>query len=102
MFFLDFAEGVDFPSTLINEQTASFVSDPNILLIGIALIVITILLIFFMKKIIVNTIIGLIIWGVVTYIIKIELPFLPSFVVSVVFGPAGIGVLLLLKFLGVI
>lgn len=100
--FLDFAEGVDFSTPFITEQATSFVSDPTILIIGIGLIVVTFLLIFFMKKIIVNTILGLIVWGIVTFILKIELPFIPSFVVSVVFGPAGVGVMLLLKFLGVI
>ena len=100
MAFLDFAQGVDFSTPFITEQAASLVSNPTILIIGIGLIVATILLLFFMKKIIINTILGLIVWGIVTYILKIELPFIPSFVVSVVFGPAGIGVILLLKFLG--
>ena len=101
MIILDFAEGADFTTPFITEQAVSLVNDPSILIIGVALIVITFLLIFFMKKIIVNTIFGLIVWAIVTFILKIELPFLPSFVVSVVFGPAGIGVMLLLKFLGV-
>jgi hypothetical protein len=100
--FLDFAEGTDFSTPFITEQATSFVSDPTILIIGIGLIVVTFLLIFFMKKIIVNTILGLVVWGIVTFMFKFELPFIPSFVVSAVFGPAGVGVMLLLKFLGVI
>ena len=98
--FLDFAEGVDFSTTVIQDQAISFVSNPTILVVAIVLIVVTLLLLFFLKKIIINTVLGLIVWGIVTYIFKIQLPLIPSFVVSAVFGPAGIGVILLLKFLG--
>jgi len=99
--YLDFASGFEAGKSAVEEQALSLVNDPTILIIAIVLIVATVLLIFFMKRIIINTVLGLIIWAVVTYIFKVNLPFIPSFVVSVVFGPAGIGVLLLLKFLGV-
>jgi hypothetical protein len=100
MVFINFAEGIDFSTDLITEQAFSFISNPTILIIGIILIAATIFIIFFLKKIIANTVIGLIVWAILTFILHIELPFIPSFVVAVVFGPAGIGVLLLLKFLG--
>lgn len=99
--FLDFAEGIGFPTTIFPEQAISLVNNPTILVVAVVLIIATILLLFFMRKIIINTVLGLIIWAIVTYIFKVELPLIPSFVVSAIFGPAGIGVLLLLKFLGV-
>jgi hypothetical protein len=99
--FLSFADGIGFPTTLLPEQAVSLVNNPTILIIAVVLIVATVLLLVYLKKIIVNTVLGLIVWAIVTYIFKVELPLIPSFVVSAIFGPAGIGVLLLLKFLGV-
>ena len=80
----------------------NFVGDPTILIIGIVLIIATVAVFFFIKKIIVNSILGAICWGVANFIFGIELPMLPSLVVSIIFGPAGVGVLLVLRFLGFI
>ncbi|MBI4043626.1 MAG: hypothetical protein HY393_02355 [Candidatus Diapherotrites archaeon] len=69
---------------------------------GIILILATILIVWFLKKFIVNTVLGLIAWGLAVFVFKISLPFYPSLAVSLLFGPAGIGVLLVLKAFGVI
>ena len=82
------------------KQAASLISNPLVLGAGIALILLTVLIIIFMKKIMLNSILGVAAWVVLTVIFKIELPFIPSIAVSLVFGLAGIGVMLVLKFLG--
>ncbi len=99
LFFL-FAEGLNW---IPNEATEFLpVNPPLFIVIGIVLIIATIFLIFFLKKFIMNTILGGIIWAIAIFVLKIELPFLPSLVVSLVIGPAGIGTMLLLNAFGLL
>lgn len=79
-----------------------FVGDPGILLGAIVLIVLGILVLAFLKKIIVNSVLGAIAWAVLQYVFGVNLPFAASLVVSIIFGLPGTGVLLLLRFLGII
>ena len=99
----DFANGVDF--TQPAQQAVNFggllIGNPAVLIIAIILIGVSIFLFFFLKRILVNSLIGLVIWGIVTFIFPVNLPFIPSFIISVLFGAAGIGTMLILKFLGV-
>ena len=80
----------------------NFVGDPKILIIGIVLIAATVLVILFIKKIIVNSVLGAVFWAIAYFVFNIKLPMLPSLAVSIIFGPAGVGVMLLLRFLGII
>jgi len=84
----------------VGETALNFVSDPLLLVGGIILIVIAVAVIFFLKKIIINSVLGVVVWGILTFLLGINLPFIPSLVVSAVFGLAGLGVLLLLRFMG--
>lgn len=81
---------------------SSMVGDPKILALGIILIVAAIVVIFFIKRIIINSVLGLIAWAVLKYYFQVELPFIPSLAASIIFGLAGIGTMLVLKFFGVI
>ena len=95
---------------LLGEPTADAAKDtalqlagnPTVLVIGIVLIIATVLVILFIKKIVINSVLGVAAWAVLQYGLNIQLPFIPSLVVSIVFGLAGIGVMLLLRFLAVI
>ncbi len=102
--FSDFAKGINFnqPVTDATNIGLSLVGNPTVLIIAIVLIAATIFLFFFLKKIITNSILGGIIWFVSIYIFHVQLPLVPSFVISVLFGPAGIGAMLLLKFFGLL
>ena len=82
-------------------QAAALLSNPLVLVAGIVLIIAAVLIIVFLKRIILNSILGIIAWAVLTYVFKVELPFIASIAVSIVFGLAGIGAMLVLKFLGV-
>jgi len=87
----------------VAEQGAlSLLNNPGALVIGAVLIVATLLLIFFLKKIIINTILGIIIWAASVFVFHVSLPLVPSFVVAAIFGPAGIGVMMVLKFFGLL
>jgi len=99
---------IDFTSMLLDENIAgnaastasNILGNPFWLIAGIVLIVVTILLLLFIKKIIINSILGLILFLVVKFGLAVQLPTIPALVVSIIFGPAGIGVMLLLKFFG--
>jgi len=84
------------------EEAAQFLSDPTLLAVGIVLIIAAVLVIFFLKRIIINSILGLIAWGLLYYVLGIKLPFAASLAVSIIFGLAGIGVMLVLAFFGII
>ncbi|NPA76165.1 MAG: hypothetical protein GXN93_00205 [Candidatus Diapherotrites archaeon] len=71
--------------------------NPVILFAGIGLVALAIFLIFFLKRVIVNSILGLISF-IVLYFLGIKLPFFATFVVSVIFGLAGVGTMLVLYF----
>ena len=86
----------------VKDTALNFVNNPALLLIGIVLIIAAVLIIYFIKKIFINSILGLIAWAIIYFIFNIKLPLLASLVVSVIFGLAGIGVMLMLRFLGLI
>ena len=75
--------------------------NPAILVGGIILVAAALVIFFFLKKIIVNSLLGIGAWVVLTYVFHVELPLVPSFAVSVIFGLAGIGAMLVLKFFGI-
>ena len=104
--FSDFAKGMDFnnaaqPAAQVATNVINFF-DPTILLAGIILIAITIFILFFLKKIVVNSVLGAILWIISIFVFNAQLPLIPSFVISILFGPAGIGTLIILKFFGLI
>ncbi len=76
--------------------------DWSLVIGGIVLIVAALFLIFILKRIVVNSILGIVAFVVIRFLLGIDLPFLPTLIVSVVFGLAGIGTMLLLYFLGLL
>ena len=77
------------------------------LVLGIILIVATIAILYFLKQVLVNSAVGLVAWIIVTYGlpffgIELSLPFLPSLIVSAIFGLAGMGAMIVLAFMGLI
>jgi hypothetical protein len=105
LIILDFADAIKWAdpasATQGAQQTAAIFSNPLALIgIGIVLIIATVVVLLLMKKIIINTVLGLVLWGVVTFVFNANLPFFPSLVIAAIFGPAGIGAMLLLKLFG--
>ncbi len=88
----------------IGEQAVQTIANnPSVLVVGIVLIAAAFVIFYFLKKLIVNTILGFIGWILLMVFIGIEGPLIiPTLVVSVIFGLAGVGALLLLLFFGVI
>lgn len=71
------------------------------LIVGLVLVVGAFLVFMMLKNIVVNTILGLIGWGIAVYVFNIQLPFWASLVVSAIFGLAGLGAMIVLAVLGI-
>jgi len=82
-----------------------FVGDPLLLVVGVILFVVAVIILLKLKdviiKVIINSVLGIIVWAIVVFVFQIPLDFLISLIVSAIFGLAGIGVLLVLYFLGI-
>jgi len=84
----------------VGETALQLVGNPAVLIGGLVLVVAAIVIFFFIKKILVNSALGIIAWLLLTFVFQVELPFVPSLAVSIIFGLAGIGAMLVLKFFG--
>ncbi|HIH21073.1 MAG: hypothetical protein J4478_03725 [Candidatus Diapherotrites archaeon] len=73
----------------------------GLLATAIAFIIIAIIVIAFLKQILVNSVLGIIAWALLQFVFQVKLNFWVSLIVSIIFGIAGVGVLLLLHFLGI-
>ncbi|MFA4907667.1 MAG: hypothetical protein WC602_05345 [archaeon] len=67
---------------------------------SIGFIITAILLLIFLKRIIENIILGLVAWAIVAFVFHVELPLIPTFIATILFGLGGIGAMLLAKLLG--
>lgn len=76
-------------------------ADPVLLLAGVGLVALAVFVVFFLKRVIVNSILGLVAFAVL-WALGIRLPFIVTLVVSVVFGLAGVGTMLILYFFGLL
>ena len=95
----NFAEGTQ----MVQEKAVEIIPLPvEYIIPAIILIIVTIFIFFFLKKIIVNSILGVVVWAGATFLFNINLPLIPSLVVAIIFGPAGIGVMIVLKVFGII
>jgi hypothetical protein len=86
----------------VGQATQQFLGDPLILALGIILVIAAIAIFFFLKQIIVNSVLGIVAWGILHFVFNVQLPFWASLLVSIIFGLAGIGVMLVLRFLGIV
>ena len=91
-------------SNIVAQGTAGIINlvhNPISLITGIVFIIITVLILIFFGQFIVNGIIGLVVF-IILSLIGIKLPFVITLIVSAIFGLAGIGVMLILKFFGLV
>jgi len=73
----------------------------GLLAAAVGFIIIAIILLAFLKQIIINSVLGIVAWAVLLYVFQVKLNFWVSLIASLIFGLAGIGVLLLLHFFGI-
>lgn len=86
----------------VGSAAMQLAGNPVLLVGGIVLVIAAILIFLFLKKIIVNSILGIAAWAILTFVFQVHLPLIPSFAVSAIFGLAGIGAMLVLKFFGMV
>jgi hypothetical protein len=88
---------------VVNEGTKKVIEfNPILLVYAVVLIILTVIFIRFLKNVIVNSVIGVVALLFLYYVLNIKLPFILTLIVTVIFGPAGLGVMLVLKFFGVV
>lgn len=86
-----------------NETATTVIEiNPMLLVYAFILIILTIILIKFLKNVIVNSIIGVVALLFLYYVLNIKLPFIITLIITAIFGPAGLGVMLVLKFFGLV
>ena len=94
----DFAEGTQF----VQEKAAEIIPlPPEYILPAIVLVIVSIFIFFFLKKIIVNSVLGIVALLAANFIFNMQLPWIPSIVISIIFGPAGVGVMIILRIFGI-
>jgi hypothetical protein len=74
---------------------------PEYILPAIVLVIATVFIFFFLKKIIVNSVLGVVALLAANFIFNMQLPWISSIVISIIFGPAGVGVMIVLRIFGV-
>jgi hypothetical protein len=89
-------------STGITSKAGIILHNPKFLLYGVILIIITIVIIKFLKSVVVNSIVGAAGLLILNFVFHVKLPFLITFIITCIFGAAGLGVMVILKFLGII
>ncbi|MDO8427849.1 MAG: hypothetical protein Q7S92_01420 [Candidatus Diapherotrites archaeon] len=92
----------DAAANLTQSQLTSWAGNHWILIAGIVLVVLAVIVLFLVRQILINSVLGLIVFAIAKFVFNIDLPLIPSLILSIVFGLAGIGCLLVLKFLGVL
>tara|TARA_Y100000310_G_scaffold198498_1_gene198529 strand:+ start:117 stop:461 length:345 start_codon:yes stop_codon:yes gene_type:complete len=97
----DIVNGVGAGAEQVGNSALQLVGNPTILIGGIILIVLAIVIFYFLKKIIINSVLGVAAWLILTFVFQVDLPFIPSLAISIIFGLAGIGAMLVLKFFAV-
>ena len=84
------------------DSANSVLHNPKILIIGVVLIVVAFVALYILKNILLNSIVGIAGFLICNYLLGISLPFTATMIVSAIFGAAGLGVILVLKFIGII
>lgn len=79
-----------------------FEFSPIYLVYALGLIILTVIFIKVLKNVIVNSIVGVVGLLFFYYVLNIKLPFIITLIVTAIFGPAGLGVMLVLKVFGVV
>ncbi|MDD3159492.1 MAG: hypothetical protein PHQ98_00815 [Candidatus ainarchaeum sp.] len=94
-------DAVSFVDT--NNQIVTLASQNWMLIVvGIALIIISIFLLAILKKVIINSVIGGVVLLLTHFIFGIPALSIPNAIICIIFGPAGVGVLIVLNLLGIV
>jgi len=89
-------------TTGVTSKAAIVLHNPIYLLYGVILIIITIVIIKFLKSVVANSIVGAVGLLFFNFVLHVKLPFLITFIVTILFGAGGLGTMLVLKFFGII
>lgn len=88
-------------NSVVGGLTSTLQGNWQFLAIAIVLILIAVFVLGMLKNILVNSALGLAVWGILVFVFKVPLAFLPSLIGAALLGPAGVGIVLILHFLGI-
>ncbi len=74
--------------------------DLGTLLLGAVLVLVAIVIVFLLKRVLENVVIGIAGFLILKYVLGVNIPTIPGLVISLFFGLGGLGVLLILHFFG--
>jgi hypothetical protein len=94
---------IDINSTTaaVSEKATSILFNPSYLIAGIIFIIAAIVILYFLKNILLNSVVGVFGFLVCYFVFGVKLPFFLTLLVSAIFGIGGLGTIILLKFFGV-
>ena len=84
------------------QEAKIFAGNPGILVAGIVLVIAGFIVLFLLKKLLINSLLGMTAWLAIVQGLGINLPFEASLVISAFFGLPGMGALLVLRFMGIL
>lgn len=96
---------VNATTTAVTEKAAqatNILFNPTFLITGIVFIIAAIIILYFLKNIILNSVVGVFGFIICYFVFGIKLPFFLTLLVSAIFGIGGLGTIIILKFFGVI
>ena len=76
--------------------------DPSTFLLGALFVIVALLVVFVVKRVLENLIIGVLGFLVIKFVLGVDIPLIPGLIVSLLFGLGGLGVLLILHFFGIV
>ncbi len=69
---------------------------------GVVLLLVTVVLLFLLKRVVENVVSGIIAFLLVKFLLGVDIPLLPAAVAAVVLGAGGVGLILILHVLGLL
>jgi hypothetical protein len=83
-------------------QASNVFFNPTFLILGIVFIIVAIIVLYFLKNILLNSVMGVFGFLICYFIFGIKLPFFITLIISAIFGIGGLGAVIVLKFFGLI
>jgi hypothetical protein len=93
---------VNSATIVVSEKATEILFNPKFLIIGIVFIIVAVIVLYFLKNILLNSIIGVFGFIVCYFIFGVKLPFFITLIISAFFGIGGLGAIIVLKFFGLI
>lgn len=83
-------------------EATNILFNPKFLILGVVFIIVAIIVLYFLKNILLNSIMGVFGFLICYFVFGIKLPFFVTLIISAIFGIGGLGAVIVLRFFGLI